>query len=101
MIVGGATIEAAISYFGPERCDLKDVKCVVAKPPQAETALKNAKKIAGNCAIIHRGLVTFPDKARRAEAAGAIAVIFVNHDTQPVRPDLIPQDARTTIALSS
>lgn len=44
-----------------------------------ETIL-NADQLRGNVALIKRGIVPFTVKARRAAAAGAIGVIFINSD---------------------
>jgi len=44
----------------------------------------NADNIAGNIALIDRGLCNFTDKAIRAEQAGAIAVIIANNVTGPL-----------------
>jgi hypothetical protein len=54
-------------------------KVVWADPPLADTALVNAAEIAGNIAVIERGVVTFSSKVQFAKDAGAIAVIMVNN----------------------
>lgn len=41
--------------------------------------LKNADAIKGKIAIIERGDCTFIDKARKAEAAGALAVVVLDN----------------------
>lgn len=50
-------------------------------PPLADApVIANADQIRGNVALIRRGIVPFTEKARRAAAAGAIGVIFINSD---------------------
>jgi hypothetical protein len=54
-------------------------RVVFARPPLADAELQNAAQVLGNIVIIRRGGVTFFDKARRAAAAGASGIIFVNN----------------------
>ena len=55
-------------------------KVVYADPPLADTTpLKNAAAIAGNIALIDRGVVSFSSKLQAAKDAGAIGVIIVNN----------------------
>ncbi len=55
-------------------------KVVYADPPLADTTpLKNAAAIAGNIALIDRGVVSFSAKLQAAKDAGAIGVIVVNN----------------------
>ncbi len=53
---------------------------VIADPLLANSPLINAAEIAGNIALIKRGSVSFVDKVRNAENAGAIGVIIYNID---------------------
>lgn len=55
-------------------------KVVYANPPIADTALINAAEIAGNIALIDRGVVGFSLKLQNALAAGAVGVIIANSD---------------------
>lgn len=48
-------------------------------PPSICTALENADAIRDRVAVVQRGDCTFVDKARRAQAAGAWAVIVVDN----------------------
>lgn len=66
--------------------------------------------VAGRIAVIRRGgEITFALKAKRAKAAGATAVVIVNHDTSPLNFTLLdPNDPTSssfdwpvTIALSN
>jgi hypothetical protein len=52
-----------------------------ANPPPAPPAAP----VAGNFAVVLRGAVPFVEKAHRAMAAGAAAVIVVNDDDAPLR----------------
>ena len=51
-----------------------------------ETALENAAEMSGAVALIFRGGCSFAEKARRAQAAGALAVVFVNSDDEETHP---------------
>ena len=54
-------------------------KIVRTQPWLANGALENVDEIKGCIAIIGRGGCPFTEKARRAEEAGAKAVVIVNH----------------------
>lgn len=55
-------------------------------PPRAETEIVNATELAGAIALIYRGACSFTEKAQRAQAAGAVAVVFVNSDDEETHP---------------
>lgn len=57
-------------------------RAVVVQPLRAQAALTNAAEVSTNVAVIERGGVSFVEKARRAQAAGAAAVLFVNTDEE-------------------
>lgn len=48
------------------------------QPRQVEAELSNAAELAGAVALVDRGVVPFAEKAERAAAAGAVALIVVN-----------------------
>ncbi len=48
------------------------------------TPLENAEQMAGNVAVINRGACLFAEKARNAQAAGAVAVIITDNRIQPL-----------------
>lgn len=52
---------------------------VYVDPPGACADLANGPQLAGRIALIDRGVCFFADKIRRAQQAGAIAVIMVNN----------------------
>ncbi len=52
---------------------------VYVDPPLACEALVNAAELDGKIALIDRGTCFFVDKIRKAQAAGAVAVIMVNN----------------------
>jgi hypothetical protein len=55
---------------------------VLTVPPCAESdSLDNAAQVAGNVAVVARGLVGFVDKVQRSIDAGAIGVIITNNDS--------------------
>jgi hypothetical protein len=61
------------------------------------TPLANAAQIAGNICLIDRGTSTFVDKCRKAQAAGAIAVIVDNFNNPTSDPIAMGLDATITI----
>jgi subtilisin family serine protease len=65
---GGATSESGLS--GP---------VVLVTPNNACTAITNGAEIAGNIALIDRGICTFVSKVKAAQNAGAIGVIVVDN----------------------
>lgn len=62
------------------------VRLVRADPPRAETEIVNATELSGAIALIYRGACSFTEKAQRAQAAGAVAVVFVNSDDEETHP---------------
>ena len=74
---------AVVAEFGNRQAEITG-RAVWAEPHYAESDLTNGAAISGAIAIIHRGGSTsFFDKARRAQEAGALAVIVINHDDRP------------------
>lgn len=55
-------------------------------PPRAEAELVNAGEMVGALALIYRGACPFTEKAMRAQAAGAVGVVFINSDDQETHP---------------
>lgn len=51
---------------------------VWADPPLAHGPLRNADELRGQIGVVERGSVSFVEKARRLQAAGAAAVIVLN-----------------------
>src|SRR5687768_13986390 len=49
--------------------------------------LVNPSEIAGNIAVIARGVCQFGIKVRLAQAAGAVAFVIYNHDLDPTETD--------------
>ena len=52
---------------------------VYAQPADGCAAITNASALSGKIALIDRGTCTFVDKVKRAQAAGAIAVVVANN----------------------
>jgi hypothetical protein len=63
-------------------------------------SLLNAASIAGNIALIDRGTCTFVDKAKRAQDAGAVAVIIGNN-VAGAPPGMAGADPTVTIPVVS
>jgi hypothetical protein len=55
-------------------------RLVPCRPPMADSDIQNVDELRGNIALIHRGAVPFTVKARRAAAAGAVGIVFINSD---------------------
>jgi len=62
--------------FGPQ--DAFAGLMVRARPLEADRELENAQSLAGAVAVVVRGVCGFVEKAIRAQAAGAIAVVVIN-----------------------
>jgi hypothetical protein len=58
--------------------ELLNASTVVAVPEMGCSSLENGKQMAGNIAVVTRGLCSFTEKARNAEAAGAVAVVITD-----------------------
>ena len=54
------------------------LRLVRADPPDASTLLVNAASVSGCCCVVDRGNCGFAEKARHAEAAGAVAMLVVS-----------------------
>jgi Subtilase family/PA domain len=61
------------------------------------TPLTNAAQVNGNICLINRGTSSFVDKCRKAQAAGAIAVIVNNFNNPGQPPIVMALDATITI----
>ena len=59
--------------------EMINASAVVAVPEMGCTPLENAKQIAGNIAVINRGVCKFSEKVLNAQAAGAVAVIITDN----------------------
>jgi hypothetical protein len=55
---------------------------VLAEPVLADSPLANAAEVAGAAVVAQRGVCSFVEKARRVQAAGGVAAIFVNTDEE-------------------
>ena len=86
MIIGDRKMPAAVAQFGPQRAYLSGSSIVPVVPFAADGPLEDAAELRGAIALIARGGVTFVEKAQRACAAGAVGVVFVNHDDSPYVP---------------
>lgn len=93
LFVDGATVLFKPAMFGPAAI-VTGCRCVKASPRYAETArLQNAAAMVGNVAVIDRdppektgsARLSFVEKARRAEAAGAVMAIMVNTKEEMLR----------------
>ncbi len=65
------------------------------------SAFDNADSIAGNIALIDRGICTFVTKAKNAQNAGAIGVIIVDNQSASQPPGMAGSDPTVTIPVVS
>lgn len=92
LFADGESVLFKPALFGPAAI-VTGCHCVRANPRYAETTLRNAATINGNIAVIDRdgpektgsARISFVEKARRAEAAGAIMAIMVNTKEENLR----------------
>ena len=75
---GAAESSLGVGSGLPAGSHTAGVAAVAADPPHADGPLQNADAVRGAVAIVHRGVCTFLDKARRVQEAGGIGCIFVN-----------------------
>ena len=83
---GGETTKGGVLFatarFGARQAELMGVDAVLCDPEDAacDGALANAATLKGCVAVVRRGVCSFAQKARRAQAAGAVALFVVNSD---------------------
>ncbi len=80
---GQVEISAVVAAFGERVARLSNVPLIRAYPPLADTQLSNPHEIRGSIAVIARGRVPFVEKARRAQVADAVGVMFINDTDEP------------------
>ena len=80
---GQTEISAVVAAFGERVARLSNVPLIRAYPPLADAQLSNPHEIRGAIALIARGRVPFVEKARRAQVADAVGVIFINDTDEP------------------
>ena len=80
--VSGMTSETMlgmVAHFGARAANLAHMPLVVAEPFMADApALHNANAMVGAVVLVGRGVIPFTNKARKVQACGASAIIFVN-----------------------
>ena len=76
-------VQGVVADFGARDAELHDLPSVRTSPAMAETEIVNGE-VRGSVAVIERGAVPLVEKARRAQAAGAAAVVIVNTDERPL-----------------
>jgi hypothetical protein len=78
---GTKFLEFAWAQFGT-RAPIAHVAAVLCDPECADQELRNAEQLNQKVAIVKRGGNTFGEKARRAQQAGALALIIINSDNE-------------------
>lgn len=81
------TTTSFVLHFAPQATfgqslpnGIVDATMVVAQPPLADAPLIN--DVEGKLVLIERGGCSFPEKVKRAQTAGALAVIIANNDME-------------------
>lgn len=75
-------------------------RAVLAVPELADRPLRNAGVLRGQIAVVRRGGVTFVDKARRVQEAGAIGLIVINSSEAPCLVESSDGDRGDDIGIS-
>ena len=77
----GKDIECELGERDAEEATTVRARAVTAQPKQAEAELSNASQLKGAVALVQRGGCTFLEKAERAVAAGAVAIVSIDSDS--------------------
>jgi hypothetical protein len=87
LTVDGSMVDGMlVAGFGAETASMVDCVAAWALPRMAESDLTNGATLRGKVALVDRGGVPAVDKARRVQAAGAIACAIVNSNDKAWRP---------------
>ena len=102
--LNGQQVEATPAGFGPTVEPVAAAQTitglvVVADPPLADGPLRNADALRGQIGVVERGSVSFVEKARRLQAAGAAAVVVLNIDEADYVPLGMVGDPGSDIAV--
>lgn len=84
--LGAQHYVATIAAFGASGARIENVRAVAVEPPLADRPITNRDALRDAIGVIERGAVPFVEKARRAQDAEAVAVIFVNSNDAPYVP---------------
>eukprot|EP00282_Hemiselmis_andersenii_P006675 CAMPEP_0114131200 /NCGR_PEP_ID=MMETSP0043_2-20121206/12423_1 /TAXON_ID=464988 /ORGANISM="Hemiselmis andersenii, Strain CCMP644" /LENGTH=248 /DNA_ID=CAMNT_0001224609 /DNA_START=172 /DNA_END=916 /DNA_ORIENTATION=+ len=90
---GTNTTEAAFAWASFGGRGGVEGETVLVDPPSANAELANADALKGNIAVVVRGGTPFFEMARRAQDAGAAAVIIINSDDGLITPGAGEGDA--------
>lgn len=83
VVIAGKRVPFATARFGARRAAFPSaMPTVVASPRRADSELRNADALRGAVAVVVRGECSFCEKAARVQAAGAVAIVFVNTDEE-------------------
>ncbi len=104
LTLNGQEVNATAAGFGPtvelvSAAQTVNGLAVAANPPLADGPLRNAAALRGQIAVVERGSVSFVEKARRLQAAGAAAVIVLNVDEADYVPLGMVGDSGSDIAV--
>lgn len=83
VVIAGKRVPFATARFGARRAAFPSaLPTIVASPRRADADLRNSDALRGAVAVVVRGGCSFCEKAARVQAAGAIAIVFVNTDDE-------------------
>ena len=83
LAIGGEAVAFAVAGFGPQAARLGPTAAAAAEPLLADSDLANPAELSAKVAVVRRGGCPFLDKARRVQAAGAVAMVVVNTEDAP------------------
>jgi hypothetical protein len=74
--IGPLKVNSVPANFSPLSVDaIIEAPLVIADPVCCESSLNNANQVRGSIVLIERGLVSFAQKCKQAQDAGAVAII--------------------------
>jgi tetratricopeptide (TPR) repeat protein len=76
--IDGAVVSFSPAQYGPAAASIPPTAAVPCLPIVADRPLQNGAAISSSVAVVKRGVVTFFEKIRRAQASGAVAVVVIN-----------------------
>jgi hypothetical protein len=82
--INGERFPCCHADWSSDKNRFSDTLLVRTVPALADSELINAADLAGNVAVVQRGVVAFTQKVQRAVVAGAVGVIVVNNDPTSV-----------------
>jgi hypothetical protein len=83
---GDKFVAFAWAQFGSRKASIGHVAAVLCDPERADSELRNAEQLNQTVAVVKRGGNEFVEKAKRAQLAGALALIIINTENTVYMP---------------